>query len=800
MLHKHKSFMQSGWLILCMLITTISSIAQTQTVRGQVIDKVSEKPLPGASIRVPGTDLGSLADENGNFILKNVPVGRIVLQVTFNGYKPITIPELLVTTGKELVLEFGMEEMVKQMDEVVVKGFSKKGRAANEFAVASARSFRPEEVQRFAGGRNDPSKLVANYAGVAAGDDSRNDIVVRGNSPTGVLWRVEGLPVENPNHFGSLGTTGGPVPILNTNALKNSDFFTGAFPAEFGNATSAVFDISFRSGNTNRHEKTIQLNAFTGLEAMFEGPLSKKKKDASYLIGYRYSFVEIAQAIGLSLGTEAVPRYQDWVYNFDFGKGKLGRLSLYGFGGISQIDFKGKDTDSSDFYSRTDQDAVSRNNLLVFGAKHTIDLNSKSFIRTVISYNSVRDDFDQYQYPLPAPPHNNKWQIQQQRTSGSTFRTHSFWNVKSNARLSWRLGAMAELPTLQSTLFDREGKSSTDKFDTLRNFNGSASLLQAYWQGRYKVSDKFTLTGGLNAMYLSLNEDFLLAPRLSASYEFKPGTRLYLSYGLHGQIQPLPIYLSQATNPDGTINQTNRNLSFTRANHYILGVQKSLSNNWRVMVEAYYQSLTNAPVDKTSSGYSALNEGSGFGFSDRTNLVSKGTGFNYGVEFTVERFLSKGWYGLSTLSLFDSRYEGSDKVERNTTFNFGYVYNLLLGREWGVGKSKRNAITTDMRLSTLGGRWQTPVDLDASKAAGYEVLNESQFNGLQLDPYFRLDLKLGYRINSNSKKVSHTIYLDFQNVTNNQNVLAQRYNPQRQQVGTVYQIGFFPDVLYRINF
>lgn len=218
------------------------------------------------------------------------------------------------------------------------------------------------------------------------------------------------------------------------------------------------------------------------------------------------------------------------------------------------------------------------------------------------------------------------------------------------------------------------------------------------------------------------------------------------------------------------------------------------------MVEAYYQSLTNVPVDNTSSGYSALNEGSGFGFSDRTNLVSKGTGFNYGVEFTVERFLSKGWYGLGTLSLFDSRYEGSDKVERNTTFNFGYVYNLLLGREWGVGKTKRNAFTADMRLSTLGGRWQTPIDLNASKAAGYEVLNESQFNSLQLDPYFRLDLKLGYRINSSSKKVSHTIYLDFQNVTNNQNVLAQRYNPQRQQVGTVYQIGFFPDVLYRINF
>lgn len=783
-----------------LLIFSLATQAQTQLIRGVVTDKVSEKPLANASITIPGTSLGAISDADGKFVLRNVPVGRVQLQVSYNGYASVTIPELLVTTGKELVLDLALEEQVSRLDDVVIKAPPRKGRAGNEFAVASARSFRPEEVQRFAGGRNDPSKLVANYAGVAAGDDSRNDIVVRGNSPAGVQWRIEGLPSENPNHFGSLGTTGGPVPILNTNAIKQSDFFTGAFPAEFGNATSAVFDIALRTGNTARHERTLQLNAFTGLEAMLEGPLSKKRKDASYLVGYRYSFVEIAQAIGLSIGTSAVPRYQDWVYNFDFGKGNWGRFSVYGFGGISAIDFKGEETDSTDFYSRTDQDGVVRNNLAVFGAKHTLDIGRRAYLRTSVSYSTAKDDFDQYQYPLPVPPYQDRWLVTQQRTQARTWRLHSFFNMKQSSRFSWRAGIMAERPEMETFVKNRDGEPASAPFDTVRNFNGNFALVQGYWQGKYKLTDKLSLNGGVNIMTLSLNSSSLLAPRMSVQYDLNPSSRLYISYGLHGQVQPLPIYLTESPGPEGKPDRGNRELDFTKAHHIVAGFQKTFPKNWRIMLEGYYQSIFDAPVDNTPSGYSALNEGSDFGFSDRTGLVSAGTGFNYGAEITVERFLSKGWYVLSTISLFNSRYKGSDAVQRNTTFNYGYVYNLLLGKEWAVGKSKKNAITADLRLSTLGGRWQTPVDLDASIAAGTEVIDESRYNSEQLDPYFRLDAKVGYRINSTVKRISHTIYLDFQNVTNNQNVLAQRYNPQRQEVGTVYQIGFFPDIMYRINF
>jgi hypothetical protein len=401
-------------LLLCFACISLISIAQslTQTVKGTITDKISEKPLAGVTITVEGTALSVISDSNGMFVINNVPVGRIRLNISTVGYQPASIPEVLVTTGKEVILEIGLEQRIASLDEVIVRSTkTKKGAVNNEFAANSARSFSIDEVTRYAGGRNDPSKLVSNFAGVISNNDSRNDIVVRGNSPMGVLWRIEGLPAPNPNHFSTLGTTGGPVSALNTNALKTSDFYTGAFSAEFGNATAAVFDISLRTGNAQKHERTLQLNAFSGMEAMLEGPLGSKKNGASYLVGYRYSFAQIAQSIGLNIGTQAVPKYQDWVYNIHFGKSKLGKFSLFGMGGISSIDFIGKDIDTTDFYSRKDQDTYVKNNLYLFGAKHTLDIGTKSFLRTTVSYSNVTSEFESYQYRLPVPPYENRWLI-----------------------------------------------------------------------------------------------------------------------------------------------------------------------------------------------------------------------------------------------------------------------------------------------------------------------------------------------------------------------------------------------------
>ncbi|MBC7888287.1 MAG: TonB-dependent receptor [Ferruginibacter sp.] len=788
--------------IIFLLSGALASPAQqlTQTVRGTITDKISEKPLAGATVYAEGNAVPAVADARGIFILRNIPAGRIKINISFAGYQPVSIPEVLVTTGKEVVLDISLEQNIASLNEVVLKaGKTKKGNVSNEYAGSSARSFNIEEITRYAGGRNDPSKLVSNFAGVISNNDSRNDIVVRGNSPAGVLWRIEGLPSPSPNHYATLGTSGGPISALNTNALKTSDFYTGAFPAEYGNATAAVFDINFRTGNAENHERTLQLNLFSGLEAMLEGPMGKKKNGASYLVGYRYSFVQIGQSLGLNVGTEAVPKYQDWVYNIQFGKSKSGKFSLFGMGGTSSIDFIGKDIDTTDFYSRKNEDAYSKTHLYLFGAKHTIDVGKKSYIRTVVSYSNTSNDFENYQYALPVPPYNNRWLVTDVEDKQNVLRFSTFINTKNSAKFSWRAGLTGENFGLKTTVKDREGKSEAEAFETLRNFDDNFMLWQYYGQFLYKPTDQFSITAGLHGMNFSFNSTNILEPRASVSHHLNSKNSLTLSYGLHGQLQPLPVYLYEKQNGNG-IDKSNRYLDFSKAHHFVLGYENRFAANWRLKAEAYYQDLFSIPVEKTSSGFSMLNAGNDFTFPEKTGLVNNGTGSNKGVEITIEKFFSKGYYLLATGSIFNSKYKGSDGIKRNSTYNYGYAANILTGIERKTGRSKRNAFTFDLRMSTLGGRYATPVDLAASIAAGKEVLDETKYNAERLAGYFRLDTKFGFRMNSKKRKLSQTIYLDLQNITNRENIFLRRYNPVYGTTGNVNQIGFFPDILYRIQF
>ena len=206
-------------------------MAQTGTIKGVVLDKQSETPLIGATIELleQAEGFGVITDEDGRFTLENTPTGRQKIRVSYIGYESVTLPNIEVTTGKDVFLTVSLLESFNQLDEVVLTSNTNKDRANNKLATVSARQFGVEEVTRFSGGRSDVGRLAANFAGVSTPDDSRNDIVVRGNSPTGLLWRVEGIPVPNPNHFSTVGTTGGPVSAVNPNTLKNSDFLTSAF-------------------------------------------------------------------------------------------------------------------------------------------------------------------------------------------------------------------------------------------------------------------------------------------------------------------------------------------------------------------------------------------------------------------------------------------------------------------------------------------------------------------------------------------------------------------------------------------
>ena len=791
--------------IMLLILSTAHAFAQTQVVKGNISDAQAEYPIIGATIIVLDTDpiLGTTTDTEGNFRIENVPIGRQTLAVQYIGYKSITIPNVLVTTGKEVILDVKLEESVESLGEIVITDDANKDIPFNELAKVSARTFSLEEVLRYSGGRNDVARLASSFAGVSSPNDARNDIVVRGNSPTALLWRIEGLPIANVNHFSTLGTTGGPVSALNTNLLKNSDFITGAFPAEYGNANAAVFDIGFRNGNSDKHEFTAQVAAFSGAELMAEGPLSRKN-NSSYLVSYRYGIASIAAP-----GTGGVPIYQDLGFKFNFGKTPLGRIEIFGLAGLSSIDFLGDEIDEGDLFANPNEDAFVDSRIGLFGISQTLRLGKNSYLKNSVGYSFNENEFIQDNLLSET----EKYRATEADSKDNRVSISTQLNTKFSAKTSLRTGVLSELYFLESDVRDRDDRPFSqipdsdadgvpDFFIQDRNVDESFWIVQPYIQGEYKFTDNFSITGGVHFQYLSINDDFAIEPRFGASWQFTPKQRLSFAYGLHSQNVPFPLMFFREETSPGVFEETNRDLDFMKSHHFVVGYDVRLGGDWRIKAEAYYQDIFDVPVEGNVLGsYSAINEGGDFVFDERGSLVNDGTGFNYGVELTIEKFFSKGYYGLLTTSIYNSRYEGSDGVERNTAFNNNYVVNLLLGREWKVGKDKRNAFTIDTRFSNSGGRPYTPIDVAASIANNNdETLFENRAYSERLESYMRWDVKLGFRLNSKKKKISHQFFVDLQNITGRKNEFTRRYNEVTQQENVVEQIGFFPDILYRLQF
>lgn len=797
------SLKQSTLFLFLILFSPLVWAQQSQVVRGTILDKQSELPLIGVAVELISVAplQGTTTDESGQFALLKVPLGRHTFRISYLGYNSITIPNVVVNAGKEVRLDVHLEESVIRMNEIVVTAQVDKDKTVNDMASISARSFNLEEITRFSGGRNDVARLAGNFAGVSVADDSRNDIVIRGNSPSGVLWRLEGIPIPNPNHFSTLGTTGGPVSALNPNLLATSDFLTSAFPAEYGNALGGVFDVNFRSGNRDRYEFTAQLAAFSGFEAMAEGPLNAKK-NSSFLVSYRYSFVQIADYLGIPVGTNATPNYQDLSFKLDFANGKAGKFSIFGIGGLSDIDFLGNEIDETDLFANPNEDAYADSQLGILGVKHNIILGKDAYIRTVASFSTARTVYTQDNL---LDNGEAKIRVTDVKDITDTYRLSSYFNKKFNARFTLRMGILAQYFNLDTKVDDRDNRPDLDDdsepdWVRVRDFDGGMALLEAYAQSQYKLGQKWILNAGLHAQYLDFNESTAIEPRVSLNWQFRPNQSLTLGYGLHHQMQPLPVFFLQEELSPGVFERTNEDLDFVRSNHLVLGYDLRFGTDWRMKVETYYQAIDNAAVERTPSSFSLLNAGADFVFPERYSLVNEGTGTNIGVELTVEKFFSKGYYTLLTASVFDSKYKGSDGIERNTAFNNNYVANFLTGKEFKIGKDKRNALTWDMKLTAAGGRYYTPVDLEASRLRQDEVLREELAFSQRYDPYFRLDMKFGVQLNSATRKFSQQFFLDFQNITNKENIFQKRYNTLTNEVDDVYQSGFFPDILYRVQF
>lgn len=788
---------------LFILLISVFLTAQTGVVKGKIADKQSEIPLEGVTIELLNMEeaTGVVTNEFGRFTLNDVPVGRQSIRISYIGFETYYLPNIEVTTGKDVSLNITLTESFNQLAEVVISSNTNKDKANNEMAIISARQFNLEEVNRFSGGRGDIGRLASNFAGVSAPDDSRNDIVVRGNSPSGLLWRLEGIPIPSPNHFSTAGATGSPVSALNPNMLKSSDFLTSAFPAEYGNALGGVFDLGFRSGNADDYEFAIQAGAFTGFEVSAEGPLGKK--NGSFLVAGRYGLIGTLGLAGT--GTSAIPNYNDISFNIHLGDRKAGRFSIFGIFGSSDIEFLGDDIDEDDLFSAEDEDLFSTSSFGVAGLKHTFNIGDKSFLRTVLAGSFSDENANANRYVDINMPTERKIDFFMSDNSEARLTFSTLFNSKISNKTTLRTGILIEQFNVKGFYKDRNEQPDNNNdgdpdLVTFRDMDENVLIIQPYVQGEFRLTEDIILNAGLHSQYANINKQFVVEPRAALGYQVAQNHKLSIGYGLHHQNIPLPLlFLSE--NINGNPLQTNKELDFVQSHHFVLGYDVKLAPNWRSKIEFYYQNIDKAGVEPFSSSYSTLTEGATFGFGkDRVSLVNEGKGTNQGVEITLEKFFTKGYYGMLTGSFFESKYKGSDGVERNSPFNNNYVVNALAGKEIKVGKAKKNVLFFDTKLNFSGGRYFTPVDLLASQQAGYGILQENLAYSQQYDAYFRWDVKMGFKLNSKNRKVSHQIYFDFQNVTNNKNVFVRRYNRLTNSINQVDQIGFSPDFGYRFQF
>ncbi|MCG8373505.1 MAG: TonB-dependent receptor [Balneolales bacterium] len=718
--------------------------SETQTVSGVVLDKTTKETLPGANVILMHYEplLGTATNLDGEFSLRNVPIGRHSFKVTYLGYNPKIVSEILVTTGKEVILTIELEEQTFEGEQIEVFASIPKDEAINEMATISAKAFTVEETQRYAGGLDDPGRLVTAFAGVtSSGGVSTNAISIRGNAPKSVQWRLEGIEIPNPSHFAGLSVAGGGgLSLFSSQLLANSDFMTGAFPGEYGNALSGIFDINFRTGNPNEYEHAAQLGVY-GLEASSGGPI-KRGDGATYLFNYRYSTLTLLMPL---LPTEGFISYQDLSLNIDVPTRNAGRFNLWGIGGLDNQTLDAKSDTSKWEYSYWD---FSNNEIKLgvgaIGLSHSWLVNQNGYMKTTVALSGNNTDYfeDVLDTDMTANPNvriNNKT---------SRFAVKSFLNQKVSRQFTLRTGG-----EYQQLFYNLDLDGRPDNQSSIRDIvegEGNTGLLQFYVTSKFDITPELTMIGGTHQQMFLLTDEFLIEPRLSFQYKLNDRSELKLGYGKHSQIEELRVYF---INDGGEY--VNDDLEMTKAHHLVAGWSGYIGQSHHMNVEVFAQRLFDVPVIADSS-FSMLNFMQDFTLND--DLINDGEGENYGIELSLERFLKNGYYYLLNTTVYRSRYKGGDNIWRNSRFDQGIAANALYGREFLL-KGGRNVLGINGRISVTGGERHSPVDEESSALYEEVRFDESRAYEDQFDMNFIADLSLTYKTNHTNYSTSWALQI-----------------------------------------
>jgi hypothetical protein len=769
--------------LLFLLPCCLSGQNATQTIKGSVVDEASQEPLSFVTVAVLGTDplIGVATDIDGNFIIENVPIGRYEIEVSCLGYEPYIQAEVLVTKAKEVSLDITMQESISSLGEVVVRPDLLKDKPVNSMAIVGARMLSVEEASRYAGGFDDPARLAASFPGVSS-SVGNNAIAIRGNSPRFLQWKVEEVEIPNPNHFADLGAFGGGgLTALSSNLLANSDFYTGAFTAEYNNALSGVFDIRMRSGNNDKFEHSIELGVI-GIDFTSEGPLSKKI-GASYLINYRYSTLGLVSAL---LPEDAGgTNYQDLSFKIKIPTNKAGVFSIWGIG---LIDRSGttveKEVEEQHYYQdKMEQDA--KQYMGAVGINHRLILKKSAYLNTTLAFSTNGVDLYTKQLDLSGEllPKNEI------KNTHYNLTLKSYVNKKFGPKHTNRTGI-----TLRGMKYNVSLKeaSSGRSLETLVDQEGLTALASIYSNSLFRL-DKLTFNLGLNAQVFALNGKYTVEPRVAMAYRAHNRHQVSFGYGLHSRIEALNIYFAKTSTASKA--EANRDLGFSKAHHFVLAYDWNISPKVHLKIEPYFQYLFNIPVIKDST-FSLLNLQNNWFIKDAYENL--GSGQNYGIDLTLEQYINKGFYFMISGSIFNSLYRTNKEALYNTRYNKNYLVNALVGKEFRLGKNKQSVLGLNLKLSLQGGDRYSKIDETSSDLMKEVVYDEVTPFAEQTTPSFLIHVTVNYEWYT--KKISHKLSLRVLNVTNFREYQGHRYNLSENVVEEQRESLIIPNLSYKISF
>ena len=734
-------------LLFCNITISFLLAQPVHQVKGTVIDKSSRQPLEFINVMIVGLNKGGVTNAEGKFSIGQVPPGIYRLQASAIGYKTVTTPEYILST-RDLHIQIEMEENQTELEGVTV--------TASPFrrdieSPVSLRIIGLQEIEKSPGANRDISRIVQSYPGVAFSPIGyRNDLIVRGGSPSENRFYLDGVEIPNINHFSTQGASGGPVGILNADLIREVNFYTGAFPTDKGNALSSVLDFKLRDGDMERNSLKATLGA-SEVSLASNGHLGKK---TSYLVSVRQSYLQFLCDM---LGLPFLPTFTDAQFKLKTRFDARNELTVLGLGGIDKMKLNTKADDEDNEYILSYLPKIQQETFTLGAVyRHYAGAHVQS---VVASHSYLNNRNTKYQQNDESDPDRLMLRLRstEQNTQLRLENSSSFRNWKVT------VGTCLDYSQYSNTTFQ---KVYTDRAQTF-DYHTYLGIMRWGLFGTVNytsIDERFTASLGLRAdanNYSAAMKDLSdqLSPRLSLSYQLTEHWSLSGNAGLYYQ---LPPYTALGFKNNNGLYANKYALRYMQVSQGSVGLNWRKGDTFEVSVEGFYKDYDKIPLS-VADGIPLTCKGNDYGVIGNELLTSTAQGRSYGAELLLKWLVAKKLNLASSFTLFKSEYRTDKESEyiasawdNRFIFNLRGTYNLP--RHWSVG----------MKVSCIGGAPYTPYDADKSSlvtawnAQGKPYYDYTRYNEERLSAFTQVDIRIDKTFYL--KRCMLGFYIDLQNI------------------------------------